>query len=160
MEKNLHAMKKINALVVKAIQHYYVFLRSFEVLNTALKNPSLRMNEPLPPFEKLEMFPLPGRIDETVGGKETVATTAGYLQAIITAYLAIGRLYIKLVTSLPADRVRYWLQCEKYYKALREYLARNEDQRREHFSEYWTQLEEMLALIPGKIQSILSQSVF
>lgn len=149
-------MKKINLLTVKSIQHYYIFLRSFETLNPG-KKASLKVNDPLPPFEKLEMFPLPRRIDEGEQGNNS--DTTGCLQAIITAYLAIGRMYIKIVTSNPGDRVRYWLQCEKYYKALREYLERNRDQRAEFFSEYWTQLEEMLSLIPGKIQSILAQSL-
>lgn len=148
-------MKKINLLTVKSIQHYYIFLRSFESLNPG-KNTTLKVNDPLPPFDKLDMFPLPKRIEE--GGNNN-SDTSGCLQAIITAYLAIGRMYIKIVTSVPGDRVRYWLQCEKYYKALKEYLERNRDQREEYFSEYWKQLEEMLSLIPGKIQSILAQSI-
>lgn len=159
MDKNVSAMKKINLLTVKSIQHYYTFLRSFEALNPG-KNPSLRVNDPLPPFERLEMFPLPRRIEEGgAAANSSQADTSGCLQAIITAYLAIGRMYIKIVTSAPEERIRYWLQCEKYYKALREYLERNRDQRAEFFSEYWTQLEEMLSLIPGKIQSILAQSL-
>ena len=145
-------MRKINQLVVKSIQHYHKFLSSFELLNTKEKNPGAKLNEPIP-FDKLRMFELPKRIEES-------ADMDGYLQAIVTSYLSIGRLYIKIVTSVPQDRVRYWIECDKYYRALKEYLDRNQDQKQAYFEEYYTKLEEMLALIPGKIQHIIGQSVF
>lgn len=153
VEKNVQAMRKINLLTVKSIGHYHRFLGTFEVLNPGGAKEAIKNLKVALPFEKIDMYPLPKRIEESAGETET------YLQAIVTSYLAVGRLYIKIVTSTPSDRVRYWMTCEKYYKALKTYLVENDDQRREHFEEYEKQLDEMLALIPGKIQQILSQSV-
>ena len=108
-------------------------------------------------LNNLVQYKLPERIDPNNG-------MASYLTAIITAYLAIGRLYSKIITivnnqnNINSIEFRNWTRCEQYYKNLREYLIRNEDQKCEYFHEYWQKLEEMLPLIQSKIQLIYNQS--
>lgn len=145
IQNRFAAMKKINLLAIKAITCYHKFLSSFEFINES----SITTRFAHVPFDKLEMFKLSGRIPDDQ-----------YVQPILMAYLNVGRLYLKLVSNQQQERIKHHKQSEQAFKTLDDYLKQNDDHRKQYFEDYHPQVQEMLRLIPGKIQNILSESVY
>lgn len=142
MAERLQALKKINMLIAKSILHYHKFLNSFDYLNKNKKkfNASSLGN--------VELWHLPERIED-----------ADDVKPILTAYLSIGHSFTKLVME-PVEERNNWMKCEAYLTEIKSYCTRNEDQRQLYFEDYYIQMEEMLRLIPGKIQNIMSRTLY
>ena len=82
-----------------------------------------------------------------------------YVRPILLSLFSIGRLHSKLITLDPREDIKNWMKCEEFYVKVRDYLEKNPNQKN-HFEEELPLLEEMLKLIPGKIQMILSQTIY
>lgn len=135
-ERSMQVLKKFNMLISKSILNYQKFLHTFDYLNTKKRKFSEYS------IANIELYKLPTRIDDE-----------NYIKPILTAYLSIGQLYTKLFTEPKQQRLN-WIKCEDYYNELKCYCTRNDDHRRQYFEDYYQQLEEMLILIPGKVQQI------
>ncbi len=82
-----------------------------------------------------------------------------YVRPILLCHFSIGRLLSKLITMDPREQMKNWTQCEAYYLKVRDYLNSN-PQHKNQFEEELPLLEEMLKLIPGKLQMIMSSTLF
>jgi len=82
-----------------------------------------------------------------------------YVRPILLCHFSIGRLLSKLITMDPREQLKNWTQCEAYYVKVRDYLNQN-PQHKNQFEEELPLLEEMLNLIPGKLQMIMSSTVY
>lgn len=137
---NRHAIKKINHLASNCILHYHRFLSSFPSLNPAKSG---RVKE-ISSLREVELYRLPERLGEDVS----------YVKPILTGYASIGKTYLKLVASGHRERLSYWGTAQRYYQQLEGYVGRNDDHRRDHFAEYWPHIEEMLKMMPVKMEQI------
>ena len=78
-----------------------------------------------------------------------------YVRPILLSQFSIGRLLSKIITLDSREELKNWSKCEEYYLKIKDYFERNPNHK-SHFEEELPLLEEMLKLIPGKIQMILS----
>ncbi|XP_054153544.1 KIF-binding protein-like [Oppia nitens] len=99
-------------------------------------------------------------VDEKSANKLPDSLPADYIRPVLLAVFSIGRLYSKLVTRDPREQLRNWSKCEDNYQQCKDYLDRNPEHRSEHFADEWPLLEEMLSLIPGKMQLILNSTMY
>lgn len=82
-----------------------------------------------------------------------------YIRPILLSQFSIGRLHTKLMAFDPRVELQNWSKCEQYYTQVRDYLERN-PQQKFHLEEELPLLEEMLKLIPQKMQTILSATLY
>ncbi|OTF79327.1 hypothetical protein BLA29_009965, partial [Euroglyphus maynei] len=134
----VHITKKINLLTQKSILYFYRFLNTFNEFNV---DKSKKIPETI---DNLIQYPLPEKINNN----------EEYIKPILTAYMMIGKLHTKLVYNDVRQRQQQWLICEKYYSELKSYLDRNVEHCEKYFQQYYTQLLELLDLLPIKIRNI------
>ena len=82
-----------------------------------------------------------------------------YIRPILLSQFCIGRLYTKQLCFDPRLELQNWSKCEEYYTKVKDYLERNPHQKI-HLEEELPLLEEMLKLIPQKMQTILNTTLY
>ena len=76
------------------------------------------------------------------------------VRPVMLAYFSIGRYFTKKICFDPRDQAQNWQLCESYYRKVKYYIEKNLDQK-ELVSEELDLIDELLTLIPLKMENIL-----